>query len=344
MSPQFFIDRPVFSWVIALAIVFAGGIALRSLPIEQYPTIAPPSLTISAAYPGADASVLATNVTQVIEQELNGVEGFLYMSSSSQSNGTASISVTFRSGTDINVALMEVQNRLRRVEARLPEEVRRQGVQVVKANTGFLMIVALTSKSGAMKTLDLGNFAVTRVVDELRRVPGVGDVRSFSSEYAMRVWLDPAKLASYKLSPSDALAAVQEQNSQSAGGSLGDRPLAEGSELNAAILTQSRFSTPEQFQNVILRANPDGSVIHLGDVARVELGAQSYGFDLELNGRPAAGMALQLTPGANALAAATEAKARMATLALTFPPDIEWSVPYDSTPFVSASVTSVVET
>ncbi|MDQ2665814.1 MAG: multidrug efflux RND transporter permease subunit [Gemmatimonadota bacterium] len=344
MSPRFFIDRPVFSWVIALAIVFAGVLALRSLPIEQYPTITPPSLTISAAYPGADASVLATNVTQVIEQELNGVEGFLYMSSTSQSNGTASISVTFRSGTDINVALMEVQNRLRRVEARLPEEVRRQGVQVVKANTGFLMIVALTSKSGAMKTLDLGNFAVTRVVDELRRVPGVGDVRSFSSEYAMRVWLDPAKLASYKLSPSDALAAVQEQNSQSAGGSLGDRPLAEGSELNAAILTQSRFSTPEQFANVILRANPDGSVIHLGDVARVELGAQSYGFDLELNGRPAAGMALQLTPGANALAAANEAKARMAQLALGFPPDIEWSVPYDSTPFVSASVKSVVET
>ena len=344
MTPRFFIDRPVFSWVIALAIVFAGVLALRSLPIEQYPTIAPPSLTISASYPGADASVLATNVTQVIEQELNGVEGFLYMSSSSQSNGTASISVTFRSGTDINVALMDVQNRLRRVEARLPEEVRRQGVQVVKANTGFLMIVALTSKSGTMKTLDLGNFAVTRVVDELRRVPGVGDVRSFSSEYAMRVWLDPAKLASYKLSPSDALAAVQEQNSQSAGGSLGDRPLAEGSELNAAILTQSRFSTPEQFANIILRANPDGSVIRLGDVARVELGAQSYGFDLELNGRPAAGMALQLTPGANALAAANEAKARMAELARSFPPDIEWSVPYDSTPFVSASVRSVVET
>jgi multidrug efflux pump len=344
MTPRFFIDRPVFSWVIALAIVFAGGIALRSLPIEQYPTIAPPSLTISASYPGADASVLATNVTQVIEQELNGVEGFLYMSSSSQSNGTASISVTFRSGTDINVALMDVQNRLRRVEARLPEEVRRQGVQVVKANNGFLLIVALTSKSGAMKTLHLGNFAVTRVVDELRRVPGVGDVRSFSSEYAMRIWLDPAKLASYKLSPSDALAAVQEQNSQSAGGSLGDRPLAEGSELNAAILTQSRFSTPEQFANIILRANPDGSVIRLGDVARVELGAQSYGFDIELNGQPAAGMALQLTPGANALAAANAAKARMAELALSFPPDIGWSIPYDSTPFVSASVASVVET
>src|SRR5215212_4836244 len=344
MSPRFFIDRPVFSWVIALAIVFAGFLALRSLPIEQYPTIAPPSLTISAFYPGADASVLANNVTQPIEQELNGVEGFLYMSSSSQSNGTASIAVTFRTGIDINVALMEVQNRLRRVEARLPEEVRRQGVQVLKANAGFLMIVALTSKSRSMQTLDLGNFAVTRVVDELRRVPGVGDVRSFSSEYAMRVWLDPAKLASYRLSPSDALAAVQEQNSQSAGGSLGDRPLAEGSELNAAILTQSRFSTPEQFANIILRADPDGSIIRLGDVARVELGAQSYGFDIEMNGQPAAGMAIQLTPGANALAVASAVKARMAELAVGFPQDIAWSVPYDSTPFVSASVESVVET
>jgi multidrug efflux pump len=344
MTPRFFIDRPVFSWVIALTILFAGGIALRSLPIEQYPTIAPPSLTIAAVYPGADASVLATNVTQPIEQELNGVEGFQYMSSSSQSNGTASIAVTFRSGTDINVALMEVQNRLRRVEARLPEEVRRQGVQVVKANAGFLMIVALTSKSRSMQTLELGNFAVARVVDELRRVPGVGDVRSFSSEYAMRIWLDPAKLATFNLTPADALAAVQEQNSQSSGGSLGDRPLAEKTEINAAILTQSRFSTPEQFANVILRANPDGSVIRLGDVARVELGAQTYGFDIEMNGEPAAGMAIQLTPGANALAVADAVKSRMAELAIGFPPDIAWTVPYDSTPFISASVSSVVET
>jgi multidrug efflux pump len=344
VTPRFFIDRPVFSWVIALAILFAGGIALRSLPIEQYPNIAPPSLTISAVYPGADASVLANNVTQPIEQELNGVEGFQYMSSSSNSNGTASIAVTFRSGTDINIALMEVQNRLRRVEARLPEEVRRQGVSVVKANAGFLMIVSLTSKSRTMQTLELGNFAVSQVVDQLRRVPGVGDVRSFSSEYAMRIWLDPAKLASFNLTPQDALGAVQEQNSQSSGGSLGDRPLAGGSEINATILTQSRFSTPEQFANVILRANPDGSVIRLGDVARVELGAQTYGFDIEMNGEPAAGMAIQLTPGANALAVASAVKARMAELAIGFPEDIAWTVPYDSTPFISASVTSVVET
>jgi multidrug efflux pump len=344
MTPRFFIDRPVFSWVIALAITLAGVMALRALPIEQYPSIAPPSLTISAVYPGADASVLATNVTQVMEQELNGVEGFLYMNSSSQSNGTASITVTFAAGTDIDAALMDVQNRLRSVEQRLPEEVRRQGVRVNKAGAGFLMIVALTSKSGATPSLELGNFAVTRVVDELRRVTGVGDILSFSSEYAMRIWLDPDKLATYRLSPADALAAVQEQNTQSTGGSLGDQPLAEGSEINAPILTQNRFTTAEQFASIILRADADGSVVRLGDVARVELGAQSYLGGIELNGKPGAGLAVQLTPGANALAVAEAVKTRMAELETTFPPDIGWTVPYDTTPFIDASVTSVIET
>ncbi|HEX2254442.1 MAG TPA: multidrug efflux RND transporter permease subunit [Thermoanaerobaculia bacterium] len=344
MTPRFFIDRPVFSWVIALAILLAGVMALRSLPVEQYPSIAPPSLTIDVVYPGAEAAVLATNVTQVIEQELNGVEGFLYMTSTSRSNGTASITVTFRAGTDIDTAQLNVQNRLRSVEPRLPEEVRRQGIQVNKASSGFLMIVALTSKSGTTPTLDLGNFASNRVVDELRRVPGVGGVQSFSSEYAMRVWLDPDKLASYRLTPADAFAAVQEQNSQATGGALGDRPLAEGIEINAPILTQSRFSTAEQFASIILRANGDGSVIRLGDVARIELGAQTYLFNLELDGKPAAGMAVQLTPGANALAAAEAIKQRMAELERGFPSDIGWTVPFDTTLFIDASVTSVVET
>src|SRR5262252_2359561 len=194
MAPRFFIDRPVFAWVIALGILLAGTIAIRSLPIEQYPSIAPPTLTIAVAYPGADAAVLETNVTQVIEEELNGVEGFLYMSSSSQANGTASITLTFTPGTDINIAQMEVQNRLRSIEARLPDEVRRQGVQVFKRSSSFLLIVVLISKSGATPTLEVGNFATTRVMDELRRIRGVGDVQSFSSQYAMRIWLDPDKL------------------------------------------------------------------------------------------------------------------------------------------------------
>ena len=344
MTPRFFIDRPVFAWVIALGVLLSGVIALLSLPIEQYPSIAPPSLTIGVTYPGADASVLETNVTQVIEQELNGIEGFLYMASSSQSNGTASITVTFDAGTDIDRAQMDVQNRLRSVEQRLPEEVRRQGVQVNKAASAFLMIIALTSKSGATASLELGNFASTRVVDELRRVRGVGDIRAFSSEYAMRIWLDPDKLASYRMSAADALGAVQEQNSQSPGGSLGDRPLARGMELNATIVTQNRFTTAAQFASIILRANPDGSAVRLGDVARVELGAANYLSDLEINGKPAAGMAVQLTPGANALATARGVKARMAELERSFPQDISWTIPFDSTPFISISIEEVAKT
>ena len=220
MTPRFFIDRPVFAWVIALSILLAGVIALRALPVEQYPDIAPPSLTIRATYPGADAAVVESNVTQVIEQELNGVEGFLYMTASSQANGTASITVTFDASTDIDTAQMNVQNLISGVEQRLPEEVRRQGIRVNKATSGFLLIIALTSKSGATSGLQLGNFAKTRIEDEVRRVAGVGDIRNFSSEYAMRVWLNPERLASFDLSAADALAAVREQNSQAAGGAL----------------------------------------------------------------------------------------------------------------------------
>jgi multidrug efflux pump len=344
MISRFFIGRPVFAWVIALGILLSGLMALRGLPIEQYPSVAPPSLTISVTYPGADATTLEQNVTQIIEQELNGVEGFLYMASTSQSNGTAQITVTFQAGTDLNTAQMEVQNRLRRVEQRLPEEVRRQGVQINKANAGFLLIVALTSKSGTTKQIELGNIAFTQVIDELRRVKGVGDLRLLGSEYAMRVWLDPDKLAAYKLSAAEALAAVQEQNSQTAGGSLGDQPVAHGIEINATIVTQNRFTNPQQFADIILRANPDGSTIRLGDVARVELGAANYLAGHELNGKPMAGIAVQLTPGANALATAKGVRLRMAELEKGFPADVTWSIPFDTTPFITVSVEEVVKT
>lgn len=344
MTPHFFIKRPVFAWVIALIIGLGGLLALRDLPVEQYPTIAPPSLTISMSYPGADASVLESNVTQIIEQELNGVEGFLYMQATSRSNGSASIELTFESGTDIDNAQMEVQNRLSRVEQRLPEEVRRQGIQVNQASSSFLMIVALTSKNGENSALELGNFASAQVVDELRRVPGVGDIREFSTQYAMRIWLNPDKLASFGLSPSEALAAVREQNSQSAGGALGDLPNAENIEITATIQTQGRMSTPEEFGQIILRANSDGSAVRLGDVARIELGAESYLTRLEINGQEAAGMAVQLTPGANALAVAEGVKARLAELERGFPEDIDWIIPYDSTPFISASIKEVLIT
>lgn len=344
MNPRFFIDRPIFAWVVALCILLGGVLTLRALPIEQYPTVAPPSLTIRATYPGADAATLEQNVTQVIEQELNGVEDLLYMASTSNSNGSASITVTFESGTDIDKAQMDVQNQLTLVEQRLPEEVRRQGIPVRQANAGFLMLIAVGSKSGQTAQLELGNFANARILDELRRVEGVGSIQVFASPYAMRIWLDPEKLANYSLSAAEALAAVQEQNSQSPGGQIGDLPISGDTELNAAILTQSRFTTPEQFGNIILRANPDGSAVTLSDVARVELGAQTYLFDSELNGKPVAALAVQMTPGANALATAEAVKTRMAQLAETFPSDINWTVPYDTTLFISESINEVVRT
>jgi multidrug efflux pump len=342
--PRFFIDRPIFAWVIAFTILLSGGLALRDLPTEQYPSIAPPSLTISTFYPGADAATLEKNLTSVIEQELNGVEGFLYMSSNSQSDGSASITVTFRSGTDIDVAQMELQNRLRRVEPRLPAEVRQQGVQVNQANSGFLMMIALTSPSNSMTQLALSNYASNRLIDELKRVPGVGDILLFGSPYAMRIWLDTQKLTGYGISAAEALAAVREQNSQTAGGQIGDQPTVPGTQLNAVVVTQNRFTNPEQFGAIILRANPDGSTIKLRDVARVELGAQSYGFRATLNGREMGGMAVQLQTGANALATANAVKARMADLAKDFPGDMTWSIPYDISPFIQISINEVVKT
>jgi multidrug efflux pump len=341
---RFFVYHPVFAWVIALFIALAGAIGLMNLPVEQYPDVAPPSLNLMVQYPGSDADTLDRNVTSVIEKELNGVENLLYMSSTSRANGSAQIAVTFKSGTDMDVARTQVQDRLGRVETRLPEEVRRLGIQIREASSGFLAIVALTSKSGSTPILDVGNFASNSILDELRRIEGVGDVQLFASPYAMRIWLDPEKLAGYNLSAAEALAAVKEQNGQTAGGGLGDQPLAKGSEFNARIVTQNRFSTPEQFRQIIVRSNPDGSTIRLSDVARVELGADSYNFSSRLNGKPAAMMAIQMTPGANAVATVDSVRARMQELSTTFPPDIGWSVPFDSTPFINASIESVVST
>ncbi|KZX52891.1 aminoglycoside/multidrug transporter subunit AcrD [Erythrobacter sp. HI00D59] len=341
---RFFIDRPIFAWVVSLGILLSGFIALRALPIEQYPEVAPPSLAINVVYPGADAETLEQNVTQVIEQQLNGVEGFLYMSSSSLSNGTASITLTFEAGTDIDIAQTEVQNRLSTVEARLPEEVRRQGITVRQANAGFLLIVALTSETGALDSTDLGNIASTQVIDELRRVSGVGDVTLFGSEYAMRIWLDPDKLASYNLSPSAVVAAIREQNAQTAGGSLGALPLQEGQQITATITTENRFETEDEFRRIILRADAGGASVRLGDVARVEIGAQTYATSTTLDGQPMAGMAVQLATSANALATAEGVKQRMEELGAGLPQDVAWSIPYDTTPFVEVSVEEVVKT
>jgi multidrug efflux pump len=344
MLARFFIDRPIFAWVIALSISLAGLLAVQALPIEQYPTIAPPSVTINVNYPGADAATLEENVTSIIEQEMNGVEDFLYMSSTSAANGTATITVTFETGTNIDLAQVDVQNRLSRVESRLPEEVRRQGITVSEANSNFLLIVALTSPNGSLNALDLGNYASTRVLDELRRVPGVGNVQLFGSEYAMRIWLDPERLAGYNMSSAEALAAVREQNSQTPGGQIGALPATAGQQLNATVITQSRFSTPEQFSQIILRANTDGSAVRLGDVGRVELGANSYDTTTRLNKQPMAGIAVQLASGANALEAGQGVKDRMEALKAFFPAGVTYSIPYDTTLFVSISIEEVLIT
>ena len=344
MLANFFIERPVFAWVIALAISLAGLLAIQGLPVEHYPTIAPPSVTINVNYPGADAATLEDNVTAIIEKEMNGVENFLYMSSSSAANGSATITVSFESGTDIDLAQVDVQNRLSRVEPRLPEEVRRQGITVSEANSNFLMIVALTSPDGSQSALDLGNYASTRIIDDLRRVPGIGDVFLFGSEYAMRIWLDPEKLAGFAMSSTEALAAVREQNSQTPGGQIGALPSPEGQQLNATIVTQSRFTTPEQFGEIIVRANPDGSTVRLRDVARVELGAASYDTTTRLNQKPMAGIAVQLAANANALEAGDGIKERMEVLKAGFPPGVTYSIPYDTTLFVSVSIEEVLIT
>jgi multidrug efflux pump len=341
---RFFIDRPIFAWVIALGILLSGIIALRALPIEQYPEIAPPSLTISVVYPGADAETLEQNVTQVIEQQLNGVAGLLYMSSSSLSNGTASIAVTFEAGTDIDIAQTEVQNRLSTVKSRLPEEVRRQGISVRQTNSNFLLIIALSSKSGTLSTTDLGDIANSQIIDEIRRVPGVGDVRLFGSPYAMRIWLDPQRLASYGLSPSLVYSAIQEQNSQTAGGSLGAQPTDPGQQITATIVAQGRLKTVEEFEDIILRTEEGGATVRLSDVARVELGAQSYTPLVRLNGKPSAGLAVQLANGANALGTAEAVKERVKELGPSLPDDVETSVPYDTTPFIQISVEEVIRT
>ncbi|MFC0401703.1 multidrug efflux RND transporter permease subunit [Paraburkholderia rhizosphaerae] len=339
---QFFVYRPVFAWVVALFVTLFGAIALMLLPIEQYPDVAPPSLTISAVYSGADAQTLDRTVTSVIEDEMNGVENFLYMSSASRSNGTAQITVTLKPGTNLDVALSQVQDRVSRVEPRLPLAVRQIGVRVTKASSGFLMLVALQSVSNSIPAVELGNFAANNIINELRRIPGVGDAQLFGSSYAMRIWIDPEKLGGFGLSANEVMAAIQEQNSQTAGGGLGEQPIAPGAELSAQIITRGRFSTPEQFREIIVRSNPDGSTVRLGDVARVELGNDSYGFSFRVNGKESAGIAIQLASGANALAVATAVRERLTQLQSSFPRGVGWVVPFDTTPFITTSLSGVL--
>ncbi len=343
MFAKFFIDRPVFAWVLAIIILLGGALALRNLPVSQYPSVAPPALDIAVNYPGASAQVVEESAVALIEQEMNGIENLLYMDSASQI-GTGTVTLTFKPGTDLNYASVEAQNRIKRIEARLPDDVRRVGVTVNKTARNYVMIVALFSPDKSQNNVDLGSYAAASVLDPIRRVPGVGEALLFGTEYSMRIWLKPEKLQGYKLSPADIARAVRAQNVQIASGELGQLPAAPNQQLNAVIVTRSRLSSPEEFGNIIVRTNPDGSTLRVKDVARVELGAQDYSVAARIDGQPTAAIAIRLSPGANALDTVKAVNARMAELAKFFPQGISWIVPYDTSKFVEISIREVLIT
>ncbi len=341
---RFFIDRPIFAWVIAIFISGIGILSVLSLPIAQYPEIAPPSVSIRASYPGASADTVANTVTQVIEQQMTGLDGLRYFSSSSSATGGASITLTFETGTDPDIAQVQVQNKLSQATALLPEAVQRQGVTVQKSASGFLMVVGLISKSDDFDATDLSDYLAANLVNEISRLNGVGSVQVFGSQYAMRIWLDPNKLAAYGLTPSDVVAKVSEQNAQVSAGSFGARPAVEGQQLNATITAQSLLRSPQDFRQIVLRAETDGGLVLLNDVARVEIGAESYATISRYDRSPSSGMAISLAPGANALNTANEIKTRMDELKAFFPKGVSYVIPYDTTPFVTISIEEVVKT
>ncbi|MFX0545969.1 efflux RND transporter permease subunit [Roseovarius sp. S1116L3] len=341
---RFFIDRPIFAWVISIFIMGIGVLSILTLPVAQYPQIAPPTVSVSAAYPGASADTVANTVTQVIEQQMTGLDGLRYISSSSTSAGGASITLTFETGTDPDIAQVQVQNKLAQATALLPETVQRQGVTVEKSSAGFLMVIALISESGGYDATDLGDYLETNMVNELSRVDGVGNVRVFGAQYAMRIWLDPSKLAAFELTPADVVRAVQAQNAQISAGEFGSRPAVEGQVLNATITAQSLLTTPEDFRQIVIRAETDGGLVLVNDVARVEIGAENYGTISRFNQQAASGLAISLAPGANALDTAAAVESRVEELAQFFPEGIEYVIPYDTTPFVEISIEEVVKT
>ena len=341
---QFFIDRPIFAWVIALFIVVLGGVAVKQLPIAQYPSVAPPSILISAVYPGASAQTLEDTVVSVIEQEMNGSPGLVYMESVSQANGSGSITLTFESGTNASLAQVDVQNRLSRAAPRLPAAVTQQGVRVDKARANFLLFTILSSDDPKFDVVALGDYASRTVLPEIQRIPGVGQAQLFGTERAMRIWVDPAKLLGYKLTPNDVNAAIRAQNAQVSSGTIGDLPNVPGQGIFATVVVPGQLTTVEQFGNIMLRAAPDGSTVRLHDVARVELGAQSYGTSIRLNGKPSTGIGVQLSPTGNALATATAIRTRMEELQRYFPPNVKYDIPFDASKFVKISISQVVET
>ncbi len=341
---KFFIDRPIFAWVIALVIMFVGGISIFNLPINQYPSIAPPAIAIQVTYPGASAQTVQDTVVQVIEQQLNGIDNLRYVSSESDSDGSMTITATFNQGTNPDIAQVQVQNKLNLATPLLPQEVQQQGIRVTKAVKNFLLVIGLVSTDGAMTKDDLSNYIVSNIQDPISRTNGVGDFQVFGSQYAMRIWLDPAKLNNYQLNPGDVSTAITAQNVQVSSGQIGGLPAVPGQQLNATIIGKTRLQTADQFKNILLKVNPDGSQVRVKDVADVALGGQNYAVDAQYNGKAASGMAIKLAPGANALDTAAAIRKTIATLEPFFPPGMKAVYPYDTTPVVKESITGVVET
>ncbi len=341
---KFFIDRPIFAWVVALFIVVMGGIAVTQLPIAQYPPVAPPAIVVSAAYPGASAKTLEDSVLTVIEREMNGAPGLIYMEAVAQANGTGNITLSFEPGTNADLAQVDVQNRLARATPRLPQVVTQQGVRVEKANANFLLFTILSSTNPAIDPVGLGDYAARNVIPELQRLPGIGQAQLFGTERAMRIWIDPAKLTGFGLSTLDINNAIRAQNAQVASGTIGELPNVAGQGIAATVVVNGQLSSVEQFGNVVLRANTDGSAVRLKDVARIELGAQTYATSARLNGQPSTGIGVQLTPSGNALAAAKAVREKMEQLKPYFPPGVSYAIPYDSSRFISISIKQVAIT
>jgi hydrophobe/amphiphile efflux-1 (HAE1) family protein len=341
---RFFIDRPIFAWVLAILVMLAGVLAIRTLPIAQYPSIAPPAIAIAATYPGASSATLENTVTQVIEQKMRGLDRLAYIASTSESTGSVTITLTFETGTDPDTAQVQVQNKLALATPLLPQEVQQQGVQVTKSASNFLNVLAFVSEDGQMSGADLSDYVAANVQDPISRVEGVGDVTLFGSQYAMRVWLDPSKLDNFKLTPLDVKTAISAQNAQVSAGQLGALPSLAGQQLNATITAQSRLKTAEQFEAILLRTQTDGSEVRLRDVARIERGSESYANVSRYNGKPATGLAIKLAPGANALETVRGIDAKLDELARFFPAGMKVVKPYDTTPFVRISIREVVKT
>ncbi|MCP2233516.1 efflux RND transporter permease subunit [Erwinia aphidicola] len=341
---RFFIDRPIFAWVIAIVVMLAGAIAVVNLPVAQYPDVAPTAIQIRVSYPGADATTLQNSVTQVIEQNMNGLDGLMYMSSTSDSSGTLQLTLSFKSGTDADIAQVQVQNKLQLATPLLPQEVQQQGITVRKSSSTFFLVAGFVDDNGRMSQEDISDYVGSNIKDPLSRLDGVGDTTLFGSQYAMRIWLDPNKLNNVQLTPVDVIGMIETQNAQVAAGQLGGAPPMPGQQLNASIIAQTRLTSPEEFGNILLKVNGDGSQVRLHDVARIERGGENYQFVVKINGKPASALGIQLASGANALDTANIIRAKLAEMKPYFPAGMRVVYPYDTTPFITISISEVVKT